>query len=351
MNSPWARLRANCAGILFDAPRYALALRTPRLGRALERSWETLHNRGERLSRDPLQRGLRCQWRWTSSLRYCALRPQVGLQLLQRALAEWPLGFAEVPPRIEDPSVTFVIGHRGLERVPLLLATIASIAAQEGPDIECVVVEQSPESVLAGLLPTWVRYVHTPLPRSDMAFSRSWAFNVGARVANGKWLVLQDNDILAPRAYAAEIVRVASLGFEGARLQRFVFYLDPEANDSVLARPRALPSRGRVEVVQNCEGHTIAITKDAYWRAGGHDEAFAGWGGEDNEFFDRLRGYRLHDHAYLPFVHLYHAPQPGKGARHSNSDYFDARMRLPAADRIAELSSHHSGQLSGPVSG
>jgi hypothetical protein len=91
------------------------------------------------------------------------------------------------------------------------------------------------------------------------------------------------------------------------------------------------------------------VRRDVYFDVGGHDEFFLGWGGEDNEMFDRLRTCRLHDCAYLPFLHLYHAPQPGKSGAHPNAAYFERRMRLDARARAAELAQRPFGVMTGPA--
>src|SRR5918996_760171 len=111
------------------------------------------------------------------------------------------------------PDVSFVIGHRGADRLPHLSLVLASVAAQAGATVECVVVEQSAKPEIAGRLPDWVRYVHTPI-REGMPYSRSWAFNVGARATRGAVLVLHDNDMLLPRSYAAEALAIRRSGYE-----------------------------------------------------------------------------------------------------------------------------------------
>jgi hypothetical protein len=341
-------LRHKLAANVLDAPRYALALR-PGLARLVGRSWVDLHNRGQRLLRRPGQRGVVCDWRWTCPLFYCQTFPRAGQRLLRRALHDWPIEFRAVPAPTAEPLVSFIIGHRGQARVPHLLAVLGSIAAQAEVPVECVVVEQSARGELAGLLPSWVRHLHTPPPRPDLPYSRAWAFNSGARAARGRILVCHDNDVCVPARYAAELARVFAAGFEAARLQRFVFYLSEGHAQDIFERHTAGADQPPLEVVQNCEGHTLAVARDLYFALGGHDEAFLGWGGEDNEMFDRLRTRRLHDAAYLPFLHLYHPPQPGKGAVHPNTAYFEERLRVPVPQRVRELLARGFGQPAGPV--
>jgi hypothetical protein len=348
--SLWRLLKYKLAANLLDAPRYALVLRWPGLGRRFGRTWVDLRNRHERLVRQPDQRGVRCDWLWTSALFYCQAYPQVGQQLLARALADWAIEFRAAPSvkATGEPQVSFIIGHRGTERIPHLLATLASLAGQVDTSIECMVVEQATTPVLANVLPGWVRHLHTPPPWPEMPYSRSWAFNAGARAARGRYLVFHDNDICVPARYAAELLAVFQRGFQAARLMRFLFYLDEADTRALFTSHHLLPTPPPLGVVQNCEGGTLAVERDFYFELGGHDEGFLGWGGEDNELFDRLRTGRLHDHAYLPFVHLYHATQPGKTVGPPNQDYFQARMRIPATRRVAELSQRPFGSPAGP---
>ncbi len=261
---------------------------------------------------------------------------------MARAFEQWPIDFRERPAGpSSSPLVSFVIGNRGDERLPNLLSTLQSIAGQTGVSCECVVVEQDREPRIARSLPSWVRHVFTPV--SDSApYSRSWAFNVGAREARGRYLVFHDNDICAPARYAAELVEIFGRGFDAARLQRFVFYITPAQTQELFASS-ALPGGAPAAVVQNCEGHSVAVAREAYFALGGHDESFVGWGGEDNEFFDRLRTLRLHDAAYLPFIHLHHAPAPGKSAPTENIRHLERRLAIPAEERIAELREREIG--------
>jgi hypothetical protein len=286
---------------------------------------------------------------WCSALFHCQNYPETGKRLLLTALNEWPVRFSNTLAPVDAPEVSFIIGHRGTVRLPHLSATIASIAGQLDTPIECLVVEQANKAEIKDHLPSWVRYIHTPPPQESMPYSRSWAFNLGARHARGRILVFHDNDVCVPAHYAAQLCEIFDSGFEAARLQRFVFYLSPAHSRQIMETQVMAPLHAPENVIQNCEGHTVAVGRDVYEEIGGHDEAFLGWGGEDNEFFDRLRTRRLHDCAYLPFLHLHHAPQPGKGTTHPNTTYFESRMRLPAIQRIAELSQRPIGSPEGPA--
>lgn len=343
-----AALRTKLGAILLDWPAFERNLHGPIGSRG--RHWTRIGNRRDRLRIGPGGRGASPHGRWTSRLHVCDVFPSLGGRLMERALLEWPISFADRPStsaRGVEPDVTFVIGHRGIDRLPHLSRVLATIAAQAGPVVECVVVEQSAKREITGYLPDWVRYLHTPIPEG-MPYSRAWAFNVGARAARGEVLVFHDNDMLVPRGHAAEALAIRGEGFEVMNLKRFVFYLGPRESDRILTDA---PVQGRPErVVQNLEGGgSVAVDRAAFFALGGFDEAFVGWGGEDNEFWERCAVRSVWPWGFLPLVHLYHEEQPGKGqADRSTARLLEARSRLPAEARVRELTARTFGRIEGP---
>lgn len=345
----WTKRRLGT--LAFDRPRLAWPLLRP--GGA-GRRWRGFQNRGEGLVPNPNGDGYDCDWRWTSDLTLARVFPSAGRRLLAAALTDQPVRLAasRVTAQTSAPDVSFVIGHRGEARLPLLQATLQSLLAQTRCSSEVIVVEQSPDPLLPGRLPADVRLVHQSPPKAGMPYSRSWAFNAGAREAKGRVLVFHDNDVLAPEDYASELLRLAAEGFEAFRIQRFVFYLDEGSTASVVAGrgPGPLDLKGlQPELVrQNCQGHTIAVTREAYFRIGGHDEGFLGWGGEDNEFFDRCRLLRFHPWGYLPFIHLWHAPQPGKSNPAATLAHLETVIAVPREERARRLAALPIGSPDGP---
>jgi hypothetical protein len=336
------------AGVLLkDVIRYV-----PPLLRHDASGYLSLCNRTEGLERAPDGSGFRCDWQWTSDLHAPKHLPWLGRWLAVRALADHPIRRRPLPETPQGPpEVSFIIGHRGKERLAHLLATIETIAAQRDVSIECIVVEQEQESTLGVRLPSWVRHIHTPPPAADMPYCRSWAFNVGARHARGNLLILHDNDILVPADYAVESARRVRQGFEVVNLKRFVFYLGREHSDAFLANCAGLAARAAESISQNCEGGaSIAITRDAYASIGGMDESFIGWGGEDNEFWARALTLRAWEYAYLPLIHLWHPTQPGKQHRDNPTlQHYWSVSAIPAPDRIATLRRQSRGQMLSPT--
>ena len=343
-------LRQRTGAALLDLPNLLWGLR-PSLWRSRAGPpWLHVRNRGERVVMGPDKEGVRCDWQWTSTLHVARVFPWAGTLLMRRALREWPIAFCDTPAPFDGvPDVSFLIGHRGLERAPLLLATLGSIAAQQNVTLECIVVEQADDPAVRDLLPAWVRYRHTPLAAPGLPYCRSWAFNVAAREARGRLLVFHDNDMVVPRGYAAELLRQASRGFEVLNLKRFIFYMPPEYAEQLVKSGRALVGTPE-SVIQNAEaGGSVAATPEAFDGIGGFDESFVGWGGEDNEFWERVQARRVYPHGYLPIVHLWHRPQPLKASA-TNQTYLRL-SGVPADERIAALRARPRGSLDGPWAG
>jgi hypothetical protein len=317
-----------------------------------EQAYLAIRNRSERLQASPDGSGYRCEWRWTSELHAPKILPSLGRQLMRRALDHHPVHHSG---RVERPSpgkpqVSFVIGHRGLARMPHLLATLQSIAAQRDVAVECIVVEQETNSQLGPHMPAWVRLVHAPPPDSAMPYCRSWAFNVGARHARGAVLVLHDNDLLVPMDYAAEICRCIGQGYEVVNPKRFIFYLTQHHTEALFAAGAGVLDHAPEVIVQNTQGGgSVAITRDGFDGIGGMDESFVGWGGEDNEFWDRAQTLRTWPWGRMPLVHLWHAAQPGKRqAEPPTILHYRSLAKTEPLDRVERLRAASRGRVEGP---
>jgi len=308
-------LREKMGALMYDVPRTLLALLPAFLFSSSRHPWLVIKNRNEHLIPDKNGEGYRCDWKWTSDLYLPKVFPLFGRLLYQRAFNDFPIVMQDEPEWVsnEKLEVSFIIGHRGLERLPLLLATLKSIAGQQDCRFECIVVEQDNVSRVKDELPGWVRYIHTPLPEENMPYSRSWAFNVGAAAARSDVLVLHDNDMLVPSIYAFEVLKHYRSGDEVVNLKRFIFYLDEKTTKQVCDSNELSSSNTVTNIMQNAEGGgSLGVSKSAYFTIGGFDERFIGWGGEDNEFWERAQTRKVHPYGYLPIIHLWHPAQPQK---------------------------------------
>lgn len=319
------------------------------------RDWIGLCNRRESTTWSPGRTGIACNWEWTSELHAPSIFPHLRKEMFARALSDFSFELVSTPrcQAIADSvDVSFIIGHRGLERLPLLLVTLKSIAAQERVSVECIVVEQSVDRLISDSLPDWVSYVHTPPPVPEMPYARSWAFNVGALRARGRLLIFHDNDLLIPVTFAAEHLDLIDSGYDIANLKRFIFYMNEQVTRDISAGRVLGDCSGGVEsILQNAlGGGSLAISRRAFFEIGGFDEDFIGWGGEDNELWDRVLKRSVFRFGHLPMVHLWHSPQPGKqaiqGRGMHTAELVDRRRKIAPEERISELKAREIGSLS-----
>jgi hypothetical protein len=339
--------RRTAGALLYDWVPFALRMRGPGARAGKPEPWLTIHNRDETIATN--ERGVECHWRFTSDLHIANVFPSTARRLMRRSLERWPITMRDAPETGGIPRVSFIIGHRGTERLPHLLATLRSIAGQSGVPVECIVVEQSAVAAIEQLLPRWVRYIHTPLPRPDLPYCRAWSFNVAVPHVRSDVLVLHDNDMLVPERYAFEALQRVEEGFSFIDLKRFIFYMAEPDTRRVFVT--GVPPKGvAATVVQNLMGGSIVARRDAYDAIGGFDESFIGWGGEDNDFFDRaafLGGvYRF---AYMPILHLQHPPQPGKLSLSTAAiERYREMENVEPGQRIARLRALQQGRMEGP---
>ncbi|MBD2187091.1 glycosyltransferase family 2 protein [Pseudanabaena mucicola] len=306
---------------------------------AKDNSYLSICNRYEKLQVSPDSEGFFCDWLWTSDLHAPKILPFLGKQLFRKALIHHPIAFADSIENLNSPQVSFIIGHRGKSRLSHLLKTLESIAGQIDITLECIVVEQDNLSILPEYLPSWVEYIHTPLSTVDMLYCRSWAFNVGAKQAKSDVLIFHDNDFLISQDYAKEVLRRIKQGYEVVNVKRFLFYLSQLGTKQFFDGRDSLIKQPLEKVVQNLEaGGSIAIARDKYWEIGGFDEAFIGWGGEDNEFWERAQTLKVWNYGYLPMVHLWHPSQPGKDLVDTPAiSYYQRISQIPIDVRISNL--------------
>lgn len=298
-------------------------------------------------------------WRDARTLHVGDVWPWTSRWLLFRALADRPVRLCQAPEhRVGDwacangesggwgrvPDVSFLIGHRGEDRRQLLKTTLMSIASQTGVVFECIVVAQDATPRMQEGLPSWVRYIHAPAEEA-VPFSRSGAFNTAAREAQGRILICHDGDLVVPMSYGESVARRLKGPVEVVQPKRFIFYLDQSTTD-LMCRGGVLPDRPKVEsVMENAlGGGSVAIARDAYFAIGGFDEEFRGWGGEDNEFWDRCGCLKADPYGYLPMIHLWHRAQLDKSARNSAGIVLLASKReMTALERIARLRRRNFG--------
>ena len=348
----WLQRLRDIPGVIFrDIPRFSRAFAHSGAGFCSDpHGWISLRNRIERLSTNPTSKGVHCDWQWGSDLHASQVLPSLGQRLMQLSLEEWPIRFSDTFSATDKPDLTFIFSHAGTDRLPLLRQTIRSLFAQEEVTSEIIVVDQS-ASPIADQLPPGVRYHHLSKTRVPAGWHKAWGFNVGARLAKGSLLVFQDGDVCAPSRYGHELLQLLAKGEHKAfSIQRFLYYLSKPTTQALLEHDKVPVHSTPKRIFQNWKGGTIAVEREAFWSIGGFDEGFVDWGGEDDEFYDRCLSIGHLRFGYMPFIHLWHTPQPDRKVT-SNPNIAKIlpwRMSLSHAHRIAELGKRQFGSFDVP---
>ena len=225
-------------------------------------------------------------------------------------------------------------------KVGLLKRTLDALVDQElGPqgDWEIVVVNDGSSDGTAAFLAQRSDSSQVPLvvvtPPSNVG--RAKARNLGARTAQGNWILFLDDDIVAPPGLLSAHLDLlennpgcGTIGYAvtepGLIDAPHFYYLDSRG----VARLAPGPVPGRFFVTQNA-----AVPRGAFLEIGGFDEKFSTYGFEDMEV-----AFRLEDQAGVRFLALT-APVPQHVHHHTLKQYLEkkvesGRLSLPHLARI-----------------
>lgn len=205
------------------------------------------------------------------------------------------------------PALSCIIPCRDAERCGGVVAAINGMRALRIPQVELIVSEHDDASRIPGEVQPFVSKLTYSGGRM---FNKSLAFNAGAALASHPYLLLHDADILVRDDYGLRTLAILS-DFESAHLGGRVLYLTPESSRSVTMGGMIDNSMICEKAIGYFEGGSLACRRATYWKVGGFNECFWGYGAEDCEFYDRLvNNSRFADDRSFDFVHIYHGRTP-----------------------------------------
>ena len=115
--------------------------------------------------------------------------------------------------------------------------------------------------------------------QDKLLFNKSWCINSGVKEAKHDNLLILDADIRFGTDYLQKVVEFAKdkkffMAYSGARLDR--------GTDNMHARMLEMKN------ITAC-ALGFFITKDLFWRVGGGNEKYYGYGNEDNDLYARIK--------------------------------------------------------------
>ena len=142
-------------------------------------------------------------------------------------------------------------------RLAHLKQTLPRVAGQ--PGLSCVVVDYSCPDSTAGWIASNFPQVRVVRVEGESGFHLARARNIGAQAADAPWLGFFDADILLDPGFASVVV------------------------------PQLVPGRFyRAHPVTYQTWGSIICHRDDFVAVGGYDEAYVGWGGEDDDLIAAL---------------------------------------------------------------
>ncbi|MET9092807.1 condensation domain-containing protein [Streptomyces cyaneofuscatus] len=262
-----------------------------------------------------------------------------------------PIGLEEVRalarPRTELPAaeghqVHVVIPFRdgtGGGRTRNLLACLIALRDQdhEGGPVRVTVVETDDRprwrDLIEPLVDSYVFAAH------DGPFNKSWTVNVGVATegTGSVYTCVLDADILVDRSFVRRNVRRFLDDGHTAHVcsDRSLSLDGPSTAEAIARRCGAgdadVPSDVlRGVLLREPPGGALWVRSDAYAKAGGFDERFEGWGGEDEDITRRLtRSGDFRRYGDAPLLHLDHPRPP---MRDSAEQPFNAHVEMGSWD-------------------
>ena len=313
---------------IMEVPHYLLKLWRH------DNSWLTITNRKQKFIPAVQGAGISLLDEYTSELRTARQYPAFSEKIFSKAIQQYGFKFSDTLKQTTPAKISFIIGHRGVDKIENLKLVLKTITAQADLAVECIVVEQSHQAELENQIPEWVDYYHLKVDESAL-YNRSLSFNYGVTKANSELLILHDNDLLVPRCYAKVHFDYFKKGYELVNQKRYIFGLNQQDTVKILASGDIEMGYCPQYILQNAKGGgSLAITKQAYERIGGYDNRFQGWGGEDNELWQRAQVLKIYPFAQLPLIHLWHPPQSDKrGGSHGGGLHTEKLM-----DELGQIS-------------
>ena len=205
------------------------------------------------------------------------------------------------------PAITYVVPFRNSHRKDEIVTVLDNIRAQKFPQIEIIVVEQDANNNIdvQSLMPS--EYFHAD-GGGNLLFNKAIAFNTGMNNVKTHSVVLHDADMIVPSYYTKTIYSLLKK-YDACHIGSKVLYVSEKTTSQISVDKMVDEQLQCDRVVTYYEGGSLACNLDAYWKIGGFNEDYWGYGCEDCDFYSRLeKGVdKFYGERSMDLLHLWHS--------------------------------------------
>lgn len=229
--------------------------------------------------------------------------------------------------------IAYVVPFRNFERTESIKTVMNNLRAQRFPVIHLIMVEQDCESRIN--LKDYQPINHYLVKAENPLFNKSKAFNFGVSKAPCEMVILHDADMLAQGHYT-QVVADTLEDYESCHIGSSVIYTIQEAMERINNTGVVDNGVKCDRVVGYYEGGSIAATKTGYWKCGGFNEDYWGYGCEDCDFYARLsNASKWKEDRVFDFLHLWHSRVNGWNGHHDANKALEQSLKvLPMPLRV-----------------
>ena len=243
--------------------------------------------------------------------------------------------FVNASDRSVVEGVTYVVPFRGAERANAIKVVLLNLKAQKFPVIDIIMVEQDFERINNMKSLSSVRYFLAKSSTKNQPFTKSLAFNKGVTNAKFEKVILHDADMVVQSNYTEKMSQLLDK-HDGVHIGKIVLYLDNKSTNMIFTKGKLDKELLVERAVGYFEGGSLGCLKNIYYKIGGFNESFIGYGCEDCEFFARLASTpKFYNNRSINLIHLWHGRTAGWKNHHNENKALEARIYgIPMAERI-----------------
>lgn len=233
------------------------------------------------------------------------------------------------------PKISYIIPFRNLMRESSILSVVNNIRAQRFPEIEIIMVEQDAGTRINVEAFQPVIYCLAE-EHNNLLFNKSKAFNHGVSKVSSDAIILHDADTMVVGQYTRKIAEYLK-DYDGCHLGGTVIYTTEESAKKVNTNKVVDETTGCDKTVGYYEGGSIACRLSTFWKVGGFNEDFWGYGVEDCDFYGRLsKNCNWKEDRVFDLLHLWHPRTSGWNTHHEINKALEKTISpLPMSERIS----------------